>query len=219
MPLLIFDLDGTIIDSRLDLVHATNSTRANFGLDPLEDQLIYSFVGEGAPVLVKRAMGSQASDAQVAEALEFFLAYYRHHALDYTVLYPGVRDSMESLHASGATLAILTNKPVRISERIMDGLGLTPMLFRIYGGNSFEFKKPHPIGIDTLRAEAGVAPEDTWMIGDSHVDIRTAIAAGVRSCGVTWGFQPETLADPKPDVLVDRMEDFASRFLKPNQLG
>lgn len=212
-PLLIFDLDGTIIDSRLDLVHAVNSTRANAALDPLEDELIYSYVGEGAPVLVKRAMGTGATDAEVASALEFFLDYYRHHALDYTVLYPGVRESMERLHEAGAILAILTNKPVRISERIMDGLGLAPLLFRIYGGNSFEFKKPHPVGIDTLRAEAGAEQDATWMIGDSHVDIRTAKNAGVRSCGVTWGFQPETLSDPKPDVLVDRMEDFAARFL------
>jgi phosphoglycolate phosphatase len=211
--LLIFDLDGTLIDSRLDLVHAVNATRAEAGRGPLPDTQIFSFVGNGAPVLVKRAMGPEASEEEVANALEFFLDYYRHHALDYTILYPEVGDALERLHASGAQLAVLTNKPVRISERIMKGLGLAPLFFRIYGGNSFDHKKPHPIGIEALRAEANAAVEDTWMVGDSWVDVQTARNAGVASCGVTWGFQPETFREFPPDVLVDRLEDFAERFI------
>jgi len=91
---------------------------------------------------------------------------------------------------------------------------LGPMMFRIYGGNSFEQKKPHPVGIDTLRAEAGAAPERTWMVGDSIVDMQTARNAGVMACGVTYGFQPETLRECPPDLLVDRMEEFAVRFLQ-----
>ncbi len=178
------------------------------GLAPISPELIYSYVGEGAPVLVKRALGPESTEAEVEKALDFFLDYYRHHALDYTTLYPGVFDSLHRLHQSGTTLAILTNKPVRISERIMEGLGIAPLFLRIYGGNSFEHKKPHPIGIDTLRGEANIAAADTWMIGDSHVDIRTAKNAGVRSCGVTWGFQPESLRDPVPDLLIDRMDQF-----------
>ncbi len=211
--LLIFDLDGTLIDSRLDLVHAVNATRAEAGRGPLPDEQIFSFVGNGAPVLVKRAMGPEASEEEVANALEFFLDYYRHHALDYTILYPQVGDALHRLHASGVLLAVLTNKPVRISERIMKGLGLAPLFFRIYGGNSFDHKKPHPIGIETLRAEANAAAEDTWMVGDSWVDVQTARNAGVAACGVTWGFQPETFREFPPDVLVDRMEDFAERFI------
>ncbi len=205
MPLLIFDLDGTLIDSRLDLVHATNNTRGHMGLDPISPKLIYSYVGDGAPALVKRALGPEATELEVDNALAFFLEYYRHHALDYTTLYPGIFDSLHRLHQSGATLAILTNKPVRISERIVEGLGIAPLFLKVYGGNSFEFKKPNPIGIETLRGEANVSAEDTWMVGDSHVDIRTARNAGVRSCGVTWGFQPESLRDPVPDLLIDRM--------------
>jgi phosphoglycolate phosphatase len=211
--LLIFDLDGTLIDSRLDLVHAVNATRAEAGRGPLPDEQIFSFVGNGAPVLVERAMGPEASAEEVANALEFFLDYYRHHALDYTIVYPEVGDALQRLHASGARLAVLTNKPVRISERIMKGLGLAPLFFRIYGGNSFDHKKPHPIGIDTLRAEANARLEDTWMVGDSWVDVQTARNAGVAACGVTWGFQPETFREFPPDVLVDRMEDFAERFI------
>jgi phosphoglycolate phosphatase len=213
--LLIFDLDGTLIDSRLDLVHAVNATRAEAGRGPLPDEQIFSFVGNGAPVLVERAMGPGASEEEVANALEFFLDYYRHHALDYTIVYPEVGDALQRLHAGGAQLAVLTNKPVRISERIMKGLGLAPLFFRIYGGNSFDHKKPHPIGIETLRAEANARVEDTWMVGDSWVDVQTARNAGVAACGVTWGFQPETFREFPPDVLVERMEDFARRFIAP----
>jgi phosphoglycolate phosphatase len=211
--LLIFDLDGTLIDSRLDLIHAVNATRAQAGRGPLPQEQIFSFVGNGAPVLIQRAMGPGASEDEVRSALEFFFDYYRHHALDYTVLYPGVREALDRLHSAGAKLAVLTNKPVKISHRIMKGLGVAPLFFRIYGGNSFEHKKPHRIGIDTLRAETSVPAEETWMVGDSYVDILTARNAGVASCGVTYGFQPETFQEFPPDVLVDRLEDFADRFV------
>lgn len=213
MPLLIFDLDGTLIDSRLDLAHAVNATRAQAGRGPLPHEQIFSFVGNGAPVLIQRAMGPDASEEDVARALEFFLDYYRHHALDYTVLYPGVQESLHRLHTAGASLAILTNKPVRTSRRIMEGLGVARLFFQIYGGNSFEYKKPHRIGIDTLCRESGVLSTDTWMVGDSYVDVQTARNAGVASCGVTYGFQPETFREFPPDLLVDRLEDFAVRFV------
>lgn len=212
MPLLIFDLDGTLIDSRLDLVHATNNTRAHFGRGPLPYEQIFSFVGNGAPMLVKRAMGPGASDEEVAQALEFFLDYYRHHALDHTVVYPQVGGALQRMRRAGVTLAVLTNKPVKISHRIMEGLGLSSLFFRIYGGNSFDYKKPHPVGVETLREESGIAATDTWMVGDSYVDVQTARNAGVGSCGVSWGFQPETFREFPPDVLVDNLEDFAARF-------
>jgi phosphoglycolate phosphatase len=213
VALLIFDLDGTIIDSRLDLANSVNATRAEIGKPPLEHSMVYSYVGNGAPVLIRKAMGPEASDAEVKQALQFFLDYYRDHAVDATVLYPGVRESLDQLHAAGMQLAVLTNKPVRISEAIMKHFALDTMMFRIYGGNSFEQKKPNPVGIDKLRTETGVAAEQTWMVGDSIVDMQTARNAGVMACGVTYGFQPETLKECPPDLLVDRMEDFASHVL------
>lgn len=213
MSLLIFDLDGTLIDSKLDLAHAVNATLTEMRKGPLPHDVIFSYVGNGAPVLMKRAMGSDATDDEVREALEFFLVYYRDHAIDRTVLYPGVRESLESLHRAGMKLAVLTNKPVRISRTILDHLHLSPFLFQIYGGNSFERKKPDPIGIRTLQGEAGTTAGNTWMVGDSYVDIVTARNAGVHCCGVTYGFQPDSLREFPPDVLVDRMEDFAARFL------
>ena len=213
MDLLIFDLDGTLIDSRLDLAHAVNATRAHMGMSALEFERVYSYVGNGAPVLIRRALGDQATELEVEEGLEFFLEYYREHALDYTRLYPGVKESLERLEAAGKRMAVLTNKPVRMSNAIVEGLGVAGYFFQVYGGNSFDFKKPHPIGVETLMREAGVDRERTMMVGDSAVDVNTAINAGVRSCGVTYGFQPETLKEPKPDVLVDRMEQFVDWVL------
>ena len=214
MDLLIFDLDGTLIDSKLDLAHAVNATRSHMGLAPLEHERVYSYVGNGAPVLIRRVLGPEASESQVEEALEFFLEYYREHYLDYTTLYPGVRESLDRFRDAGKNMAVLTNKPVRISQAILNGLGVGPHFFRVYGGNSFDFKKPHPIGVETLMREANSAPARTLMIGDSSVDVQTAINAGIRSCGVTYGFQPETLTDPAPGRLFDRMQDVADWVLE-----
>jgi len=214
MDLLIFDLDGTLIDSKLDLAQAVNATRAHLGMGRLDNELVYSYVGNGAPVLIRRALGEQAAEAQVEEALEFFLEYYREHPLDFTRLYPGVKESLDRLSAGGKRLAVLTNKPVRISRVILNGLGVLGQFFQVYGGNSFEFKKPHPVGVEALMREAGVGRDATLMVGDSSVDVETARNAGVPCCGVTYGFQPETLADPAPDKLVDRMEELADWLLK-----
>lgn len=206
MDLVIFDLDGTLVDSKLDLAHAVNATRAHMGLTSLEHELIYSYVGNGAPVLMRRAMGPEAPEAEVERALEFFLEYYREHMLDYTVLYPGVAETLQRLDNGTRRLAVLTNKPVRISVGILDGLGVGRHFFRVYGGNSFAQKKPHPIGVDTLLRESGAAKDRALMVGDSGVDIRTARNAGILSCGVTYGFQPESLESDPPDYLIERME-------------
>ncbi|HTQ58205.1 MAG TPA: HAD-IA family hydrolase [Bryobacteraceae bacterium] len=210
VDLLIFDLDGTLIDSKLDLAHAANAARGHMGLPPIENERVYSYVGNGAPVLIRRVLGAEASEAQVEEALEYFLEYYRDHMLDYTALYPGVREAIDRLRDAGVRMAVLTNKPVRISRAIVEGLGVAGHFQQIYGGNSFEFKKPHPIGVETLMAECAVSRARTMMVGDSSVDIQTARNARVQSCGVTYGFQPETLDAVPPDLKVDRMEDLAA---------
>jgi len=164
-------------------------------------------------VLIRRAIGTQATETQVQEALEFFREYYREHYLDYTTLYPGVQESLDRLRDAGKRMAVLTNKPVRISKAILDGLGVGGHFFRVYGGNSFDFKKPHPIGVETLLEECGIPAGQAVMIGDSSVDIQTAVNAGIASCGVTYGFQPETLVEPPPTRVVDRLEDLADWVL------
>jgi phosphoglycolate phosphatase len=214
LDLLIFDLDGTLIDSKLDLAHAVNATRVFLGLDAIEHDLVYSYVGNGAPVLIRRALGAQASDEDVRKGLDFFLEYYRDHKLDYTRLYPGVRESLDLLQKDGLRMGVLTNKPVRISQAIVDGLGVGGHFFRVYGGNSFEHKKPHPVGVDALIEETRVARARAMMVGDSSVDVQTARNARIRSCGVRYGFQPETLEEDPPDLLVDRMEELADYVLR-----
>lgn len=217
LDLLIFDLDGTLIDSKLDLAYAVNATRAQMGMGPLNIDLVSSYVGNGAPVLIRRALGPAATETAIQEGLEFFLEYYREHKLDCTELYPGVREALDRLREARRRLAILTNKPVGVSRGIVEGLGLSGHFFRVYGGNSFEFKKPHPIGVQKLMAEAGIARAATLMVGDSSVDVETARNAGVQACGVRYGFAPDTLNNPAPDILIDRMEQLVDWVLDGDQ--
>jgi phosphoglycolate phosphatase len=200
--LLIFDLDGTLIDSSQDLAISMNATREYMGMPPLDPKLIFSYVGNGAPVLVRRALGPGASERAVTDALAYFLKFYRVHALEHTRLYEGVGEAIEALADANHTMAVLTNKPVRISTDIIAALGLSKHFPTVYGGDSFPSKKPDPIGIDTLRHETGAGREETVMIGDSAVDIQTARNAQVLSCGVEWGFQPEGFTANPPDFLV-----------------
>lgn len=200
--LIIFDLDGTLIDSAQDLAISMNATRQHFGMAPLDPNLIYSFVGNGAAMLVRRALGEGASEEWLTHALEFFLKYYRGHALEHTRLYPGIRELLGELTATGHQLAVLTNKPAKISLDIMGGLGLGGHFAHVYGGDSFPAKKPDPIGIESLLKQTGARREEALMVGDSGVDIRTARNAGIASCGVAWGFQPEAFRADAPDVLI-----------------
>ncbi len=218
MDLLIFDLDGTLVDTKLDLAHAVNATRERFGMTALDLDTVGQYVGNGAPVLMRRSMGPEAAEERVQAALEFFLAYYSSHALDHTRPYPGIPEALDALEEAGVRMAVLTNKPLRISQAIVDGLGLARYFARVYGGNSFgDKKKPDPIGVETLMAELGVARERTLIVGDSAVDVRTARNAGVRVCGVSYGFQPESFAGDPPDMMVDRPGELARAVIGERQ--
>jgi phosphoglycolate phosphatase len=219
MDLVIFDLDGTLIDSKIDLANSVNATRAWMGLDPIPHSIVATYVGNGAPILIRRALGPEASEAEVQRALEYFLDYYREHMLDYTTLYAGVKEGLDLLRESGVKMAVLTNKPVRFSQAIVDGLGLHDHFFRVYGGNSFDHKKPHPVGVERLREESRAAAERTLMVGDSAVDVRTARNAGVAAAGVEWGFQPESLREHPPDLIVGSMPELTSFVLKRRNGG
>jgi phosphoglycolate phosphatase len=185
------------------------------GMAALDNERVSSYVGNGAAVLIRRALGDQATEAEAQEALEYFLEYYREHDLDFTTLYPGVRESLERLAGARKKMAVLTNKPVRMSQAIVQGLGVAQHFFRVYGGNSFEFKKPHPVGIEVLMEQAEVNRERTLMVGDSSIDVETARNARVACCGVAYGFQPETLDVTPPDLKVDRMEQMVDWVLNP----
>jgi phosphoglycolate phosphatase len=215
MDLVIFDLDGTLVDSKQDLCNSVNATRAYMGLETLPDDVVASYVGNGAPVLIKRAMGEGATEAQLEEALAYFLGYYREHMLDFTREYPGVRACLDSLLDRQIRMAVLTNKPVRFSKEILTGLGMGGYFFQVYGGNSFVDKKPHPVGIDTLIKESGASRDRTWMVGDSSVDILTARNAQVKSVGVTYGLKPYTLTEAPPDILLDSLADLPAHIASP----
>ncbi len=203
--LVVFDLDGTLVDSKLDLALAVNAARGDAGMAPLDYELIYSYVGNGAPMLIRRSLGPEASQQQADRALDFFYEYYRDHMLDNTTLYPGVQETLDTLVEAGRNLAVLTNKPVRFSILMIERLGLARHFRRVYGGNSFDTKKPDPYGLNLLIDESGASKNRTLMVGDSAVDILTARNAGVASCGVTYGLQPETLVTHPPEILLDEI--------------
>lgn len=212
--LLIFDLDGTLVDSKVDLANSVNATLDYLERPRLANDRVYSYVGSGAPVLMRRALGDAAGQEEVERGLEYFLDYYRDHMLDSTTLYPGVRESLDRLREAGIAMGVLTNKPVRFSQTMIERLGLAGHFLRIYGGNSFPQKKPDPAGVEALLAASGVKRERALMVGDSAVDVRTARNARIRACGVTYGFQPETFETDPPDFFVERFADLAELVLR-----
>lgn len=207
---LIFDLDGTLIDSKLDLALAINATLAYMGGTELDHETIYSFVGNGAPVLVRRALGEGATIADAESALPYFLSYYRAHMLDNTREYPGVREGLEQL--AGHPMAVLTNKPVNFSKGILDGLDLSKYFRVVYGGNSFEKKKPDPYGVEVILHDLAARPPEAMMIGDSDVDIKTARNAGILSAGVSYGIGVHTLEAYPPDIMLGSLTELPAHL-------
>ena len=205
MDLIIFDLDGTLIDSKLDLANSVNAARVYMGREPIENDVVYSYVGNGAPVLIRRAMGPEASEADCEKALAHFLAYYRDHMLDNTAPYPGVGEALEKL--SGHKMAVLTNKPVHFSREMLTRLGFASHFEYIYGGNSFPQKKPDPAGLYKLMEDLQISARATLMVGDSDTDVLTGRNAGVWTCGVTYGFGAHTLQAVPPDLVIDDMRE------------
>ena len=217
IQLVIFDLDGTLIDSRLDLVHSVNAALRHIGRPELPEHVIASYVGDGAQILIQRALGGeQVDEAIVRKGLEFFLTYYRAHKLDHTTVYEGIIDALAAIErpVSGQRrkLAVLTNKPVIPSRAIIEALRMKKFFLQIYGGNSFATKKPDPEGARKLLEECRVRAEHAVIIGDSHTDVETGHNAGLRTVGVTYGFAPQSLADAKPDVIVDHPRELMELF-------
>jgi phosphoglycolate phosphatase len=219
--LIVFDLDGTLIDSRRDLTNSINAMLENFGRQSLPEEIIATYIGDGAAMLVRRALGDPDDEPQVERALEHFLAHYKVHKLDFTTVYPGVFASLDVIrtHPDGSPrkLAVLTNKPVRASTEICEGLGLAKYMFRICGGNSFASKKPVPEGLNAIIREAGVSPGETLMIGDSSVDILTARRAGTWVIGCRFGLSSQTVESIPSDCLVDDAGEWACALAEDRQ--
>jgi phosphoglycolate phosphatase len=208
LRLLIFDLDGTLVDSRMDLANSINAMLRNFGKPELPPEVIASYIGDGAPMLVRRALGDPDDEDFLQQALLFFMTYYREHKLDYTYVYEGMRESLNAIrdnrNGNGPVkMAVLSNKPVGPSRGIVEGLGLNEYFFQVYGGNSFHTKKPDPVGVHALLQESGAQPQETVIVGDTDIDIVTARNAGIYSVGVMYGLAPHTLEEIPPDVVID----------------
>ncbi len=228
---IVFDLDGTLIDSSIDLCNSVNAALAFAGRPSLPNTLITSFIGDGAAMLIRRALGDpgdldslhpEADNAIFRSTFDFFLDYYRAHKLDNTRCYDGVMDALHQIRSiqPGIPMAVLTNKPVIPSREICAALGLAPFFFQNYGGNSFEDKKPEPTGLLRLideassllarasPAAASLLPHEVVMIGDSDVDIRTARRCGTRSIGCAFGLAPTALAASMPDATVNHPSEW-----------
>jgi len=223
--LLVFDLDGTLIDSSLDLCNSVNAALAHVGKPSLPNPLIASYIGDGAAMLVRRALGDphdldalhpNDSDDLFRRTFDFFLTYYRAHKLDNTRCYDGVLEALTQIRTRNPHLpmAVLTNKPVNPSRDICRALALEPFFFQNYGGNSFDTKKPDPEGLLTLIAEASaliatpLTPQDTVLIGDSDVDALTAQRCGAQFLGCSFGLAPAALAAAQPEHTVDHPHEW-----------
>ncbi|HEY8022017.1 MAG TPA: phosphoglycolate phosphatase [Thermoanaerobaculia bacterium] len=217
---LVFDLDGTLIDSRRDIRTAVNRMRADLGLAPLTLEEVVGMVGEGARVLVERALASDARalapvalPEQVARALPAYLAYYDEVALDTTRAYDGIPQMLERLSAA-FPLALLSNKGETMSRRILAALGLADRFQAILGGDSLPTRKPDPAGLRLAAERLGVATADLVLIGDTRIDAATAEAAGCGFLLVEWGFpRPPEVAGLRADLRAATPAEVADRLL------
>jgi phosphoglycolate phosphatase len=229
LKLLVFDLDGTLADTARDLCNSVNAAMTHMSRPTLPHKIIASFVGNGAPMLVRRSLAVEngvpvenVDEKELATAYTYFLDHYREHKLDFTYAYEGALQSLAALRqlpdGASRTMAVLTNKPVRPARAICEGLGMGSYFRCIYGGDSFPVKKPDPMGLNSIMKEAGARPEETLMIGDSKVDVLTARNAGTWVLGCAFGFGPQNLMEAPPDVIVDSAFDWTTA-LNPAKIG
>lgn len=201
----LFDLDGTLIDSKQDLVTSVNAMLREMGRAELPTDLVATYIGHGAPRLIASALGPGADDDQQRTGLSLFLAHYQLHKLDATRPYPGVVQALDALGAY--PMAVLTNKPTNMSVDILHGLGLAKYFRSIYGGDSFEKKKPDPTGALKILQEFGVPPAQAALVGDSEVDTQTARNAGTLAVAVNYGFGVHDRAAHPADLYLDALTD------------
>ena len=185
---VVFDLDGTLIDSRRDLADATNALIEEYGGTPLSVEAVTAMVGEGAAVLVRRALRAARLDRVPADALDRFLVHYQERLTVHTRPYTGIPEALATLREQGRTLALLTNKPHAATVRILELLDLAPWFSDVVGGDTAAGRKPDPAGLLQIIGRAHVTPATTVLVGDSRIDVQTARRAAVRLCVARYGF-------------------------------
>ncbi len=207
MPgLVVFDLDGTLVDSSTDLASSVNALLAQLapGVAPLPLEVVRGFIGEGAALLISRSLARAGLEVPPERALPVFLAVYRERLLETTRCYPGIPEALAAL--ADLSLAVLTNKPGDLARPLLAGLGLLPRFAHVIGGGDLPTRKPDPQGLLELMRRCGCGPERTLLVGDSRVDVETGRAAGVRVLGVAWGLDPEGLRGAGPEIEVGSAE-------------
>jgi phosphoglycolate phosphatase len=207
---VVFDLDGTLVDSSEDLATAVNQTFQSVGVAPLPVAVVRSLVGEGARLLIEKSLRAAGAAHSADDLLPVFLAFYREVLLEKTRLYPGVRETVEALHPRRR--AVLTNKPGDMSRAILSGLGVAHLFDWIWGTGDVPARKPDPVGLQRLVAAAGVEPRQTAYVGDSAIDVHTARAVGARVIGVTYGFDPHAFDQAPPDARVSNPRELIAIF-------
>jgi phosphoglycolate phosphatase len=207
--LLIFDLDGTLIDSRSDLAAGVNHMREHYKLAPLSLETVSGYIGDGVRKLVERSL--QGADVDVDEALRINKAYYFSHLTVRTYLYDGVKAGIEKLAKAGHKLALLTNKPGEPSRKILRYFGIAEPFFAIIGAGDLPNLKPEPDGIFHCLEMSGVHASDAWMIGDHYADLAVAENGGIKSAFVRYGFGEER--GYKPDAYFASFSELVGYFV------
>lgn len=203
---LVFDLDGTLIDSRLDIAAALNHALEKTGRRALPIETISGFVGDGSRVLCARATGLSEDDPDLEKVLSAFLVHYREHAADHSRLMPYAREALEALRSY--PLALCTNKPRAVTDVVLSALGMESVFASIVAGGDTVEKKPHPGPLFAIANELGIAPSNLVMIGDSPQDIEAGHRAGALTVGIRGGFPPiESLLAARPDVVIDSLAE------------
>jgi phosphoglycolate phosphatase len=203
----VFDLDGTLIDSKMDLVHSVNAMLRVTRRPEQETERVARYIGHGAPQLIASVLGPESPEAERQEALAVFLTEYEKQMLQLTRAYPGVEDGLRALE--GFPMAVLTNKPTKPSMAILEGLKLRRFFRSVYGGDSFEKKKPDPAGALKILHELNVSPGQAAMVGDSDVDFQTARNARMLAVGVTYGFGQHNKQLCAADLYVDSLMELS----------
>ncbi|MDX1765092.1 MAG: HAD hydrolase-like protein [bacterium] len=210
IDLLIFDLDGTLIDSTQDIVNAVNHTLGALGEPPLTEEMISQYVGVGVLRLLRKCILQEHLD-RADEAVSIFRRYYKSHLVDHTTLYPGIREVLD--HFSGKKKAVLTNKTETFVRPILKGLGIKREISYAIGANSKGIPNPAKAPVEKILKRFRSTPERTVIVGDSPVDVQTGRLAEILTCGVTWGFHTrEELTRAGPDYMIDHATELMGLF-------
>jgi len=201
--LIIFDLDGTLIDSSEDIAWATNKTLNAFGYNEMGIEDIKDNIGWGVRSLLEKLMPEETLE-KIMEARDKFLDFYGKHLVVKTYVYPGVEDTLKHFKSMDKLMAVVTNKPEGLAEKILEELNLSSYFARVVGGDSFSNRKPHPEPVEKVLGFSGIGPEKAVIVGDSPIDCETGKRAGTSTIGVTYGFRAKhELEEACCDAIVD----------------